>query len=447
MLPSILIKEVQVVNEGSIQTADIFIKNGRIEQIAPIINRPADKEIAGNGQICMPGIIDDQVHFREPGLTHKADLYTEPRAAVAGGVTSFMEMPNTKPSALTQELLEAKYQIAKEKSLANYSFFMGASNDNIEEVLKTDGKKVCGVKIFMGSSTGNMLVDEPKTLESLFSQVPLLIATHCEDEATIRSNMADYKKQYGEAVPIKYHPIIRSIEGCYKSSSFAVELAKKYNTRLHILHISTAEELALFRNDIPLKDKRITSELCVHHLYFDSRQYDTLGTQIKCNPAIKEPRHKKALLEALLDDRLDIIATDHAPHTWEEKQNTYFNAPSGVPLVQHSLVTMLRFYHQGKISLERIVEKMCHAPAICFQVEDRGFIREGYWADLVLVDVNKKWKVTKKNIHYKCGWSPFENRFFKGKIASTIVSGHLAYHQGQFMEEKKGERLSFKRQK
>lgn len=445
MLPTILIKEVQVINEGSIQTADIFIKNGRIEQIAASINRKADKEIAGNGQICMPGIIDDQVHFREPGLTHKSDLYTEPRAAVAGGVTSFMEMPNTKPSALTQELLEDKYQIAKEKSLANYSFFMGASNDNIEEVLKTDERKVCGVKIFMGSSTGNMLVDEPKTLDSLFSKVPMLIATHCEDETTIRANMAAYKKQYGETVPIKYHPIIRNVEGCYKSSSFAVELAKKYNTRLHILHISTAEELALFRNDIPLKEKRITSELCVHHLHFDSRQYETLGTQIKCNPAIKEPRHKKALLEALLDDRLDIIATDHAPHTWEEKQNTYFKAPSGVPLVQHSLMTMLGFYHEGKISLEKIVEKMCHAPAICFQVEERGFIREGYWADLVLVDLNKRWKVTKKNIHYKCGWSPFENKFFKGKITNTIVSGHLAYQNGQFMEDKKGERLSFKR--
>ncbi len=444
-MSSILIKDVQLVNEGIIKPCDILIKNGRIEKIAASINQSADKEIAGNGNICMPGIIDDQVHFREPGLTHKSDLYTEPRAAVAGGVTSFMEMPNTKPAALTQELLSDKYAIANQKSLANYSFFMGASNDNIEEVLKTDEKKVCGVKIFMGSSTGNMLVDDRTTLDNLFSKVPLLIATHCEDEATVRGNMELYRKNYGEDVPIKYHPIIRNVEGCYKSSSLAIELAKKHNTRLHILHISTAKELKLFRNDIPLAEKRITSEVCVHHLHFDSRQYDTLQTQIKCNPAIKEAKHKRALFKALLDDRLDIIATDHAPHTWEEKQGTYFKAPSGVPLIQHTLPVMLKFYHKGKISLERIVEKMCHAPAICFQLAERGFAREGYWADLAIVDVNKKWKVSKKNIHYKCGWSPFENKFFKGKILSTIVSGHLAYQDGQFFEEKKGERLLFER--
>ncbi len=444
-MSSILIKEVQLVNEGTIKPCDIFIKNGRIEKIAATINQSADKEIAGNGNFCMPGIIDDQVHFREPGLTHKSDLYTEPRAAVAGGVTSFMEMPNTRPAALTQELLADKYEIARKKSLANYSFFMGASNDNIEEVLKTDEREVCGVKIFMGSSTGNMLVDNRTTLDNLFSKVPLLIATHCEDEATIRGNMEVYREKYGEEVPIKYHPLIRNVEGCYKSSSLAIELAKKHNTRLHILHISTKEELALFRNDIPLAEKRITSEVCVHHLHFDSRQYDTLQTQIKCNPAVKESKHKRALFKALLDDRLDIIATDHAPHTWEEKQGTYFKAPSGVPLIQHTLPVMLKFYHKGKISLERIVEKMCHAPAICFQVAERGFAREGYWADLAIVDVNKKWKVTKKNIHYKCGWSPFENKFFRGKILSTIVSGHLAYQDGVFFEEKKGERLLFER--
>ncbi len=444
-MSSILIKEVQLVNEGTIKPCDIFIKNGRIEKIAATINQSADKEIAGNGNFCMPGIIDDQVHFREPGLTHKSDLYTEPRAAVAGGVTSFMEMPNTRPAALTQELLADKYEIARKKSLANYSFFMGASNDNIEEVLKTDEREVCGVKIFMGSSTGNMLVDNRTTLDNLFSKVPLLIATHCEDEATIRGNMEVYREKYGEAVPIKYHPLIRNVEGCYKSSSLAIELAKKHNTRLHILHISTKEELALFSNDIPLAEKRITSEVCVHHLHFDSRQYDTLQTQIKCNPAVKESKHKRALFKALLDDRLDIIATDHAPHTWEEKQGTYFKAPSGVPLIQHTLPVMLKFYHKGKISLERIVEKMCHAPAICFQVAERGFAREGYWADLAIVDVNKKWKVTKKNIHYKCGWSPFENKFFRGKILSTIVSGHLAYQDGVFFEEKKGERLLFER--
>ena len=445
MSSTILIKEVQIVNEGKIIEGDILVKNGRIEKIASQINQSATIELAGNGNVCMPGIIDDQVHFREPGLTHKSDLYTEPRAAVAGGTTSFMEMPNTKPNTLTQPLLEDKYQIASQKSLANYSFFMGASNDNIEEVLKTDGQKVCGVKIFMGSSTGNMLVDDRTTLDNLFSKVPLLIATHCEDEATIRANMEAYKAKYGEDVPIKHHPIIRNVEGCYKSSSLAIELAKKHNTRLHILHISTKEELELFRNDIPLKDKRITAEVCVHHLHFDSRQYETKGTQIKCNPAIKEAKHKRAIFKALLDNRLDIIATDHAPHTWEEKQNTYFKAPSGVPLVQHALPLMFKFYHKGKISLERIVEKMCHAPAICFQVKERGFIREGYWADLVIVDPNKKWKVSKKNIHYKCNWSPFENSFFRGKVLSTIVSGHLAYHEEQFNENQLGKRLLFER--
>jgi len=444
-MSDILLKEVRIVNEGRIIEGDILIKNGRIEKIAPQINQSAKIELSGNENLCLPGIIDDQVHFREPGLTHKSDLYTEPRAAVAGGVTSFMEMPNTKPNTLTQELLEDKYQIAQQKSLANYSFFMGASNDNLEEVLKTDGKKVCGVKIFMGSSTGNMLVDNRSTLEQLFANVPILIATHCEDEATIRANMEHYKAKYGENVPIKCHPEIRNVEGCYKSSSMAIELAKKHNTRLHILHISTKEELDLFRNDIPLKEKRITAEVCVHHLYFDSRQYETKGTQIKCNPAVKASKHKRALLKALLDNRLDIIATDHAPHTWEEKSNSYFKAPSGVPLVQHSLPVMLKFYHKGKISLERIVEKMCHAPADCFEVKERGYIREGYWADLVLVDENKKWKVMKKNIHFKCGWSPFENSYFRGKVLSTIVSGHLAYHNGQFNEEVKGKRMLFDR--
>ena len=443
MTKTILVKEVQLVNEGTIKSCDIFIKNGRIEKIDAIINKNADIEIAGHGQHCIPGIIDDQVHFREPGLTHKSDLYTEPRAAVAGGTTSFMEMPNTKPNTLTQELLEDKYQIAARKSLANYSFFMGASNDNLEEVLKTDAQKVCGVKVFMGSSTGNMLVDNRTTLDRLFKEVPMLIATHCEDEATIRANAARFKKQYGENVPIDQHPIIRNVEGCYLSSSMAVELAKKHNTRLHILHISTAKELDLFSNKIPLTEKRITSEVCVHHLYFNSKDYAKLKTQIKCNPAIKDRANQKALLPALLDNRLDIIATDHAPHTWEEKQNTYFKAPSGVPLVQHSLNVMLGFYHQEKISLERIVEKMCHAPAICFKVKERGFAREGYWADLAIVDIHKKWKVSKKNIHYKCNWSPFENKFLKGKVNHTIVSGHLAYDNGRIFEEKKGERMEF----
>lgn len=442
-MSTILIKQGTLINRGKREIADIFIKDGVIEQIASQIDRSADQEIIAEGKIIIPGIIDDQVHFRDPGLTHKADLYTEPRAAVAGGVTSFMEMPNTKPPALTQELLQKKYDRAAQVSLANYSFFMGASNDNIEEVLKTDPKTVCGVKVFMGSSTGNMLVDDAQTLENLFSKVPMLIATHCEDEATIRKNTAEYKEKYGEEVPIEMHPVIRSVEGCYKSSSFAVELAKKHNTRLHILHISTAEELDLFRNDIPLVEKRITAEVCVHHLYFDADQYATLGTQIKCNPAVKAPRHKAAIFEALLDNRLDIIATDHAPHTWEERQGTYFQAPSGVPLVQHSLNIMLDFVRQGKISLERVVEKMCHAPAELFHVSKRGFLDEGYWADMVIVDMEKEWQVNKDNIHYKCNWSPFEGETLKGQVLTTIVNGNVAYDKGQFYENNKGQRLLF----
>ena len=445
IMKSILIKGGTLINEGTSRVADLLIKNGRIERIDVQIDASADIEINAEGKVVMPGIIDDQVHFREPGLTHKANLYTEPKAAVAGGTTSFMEMPNTKPAALTQELLEDKYQIAAKSSLGNFSFFMGASNENIEEVLKTDEKNVCGLKIFMGSSTGNMLVDDETTLKNLFSKVPMLIATHCEDEATIRANAAKAKEQYGEHVPIEMHPIIRNVEGCYKSSSLAIQLAKEYNTRLHILHISTAEELDLFRNDIPLEQKRITSEVCVHHLYFNASQYASLGTQIKCNPAVKDASHQEDLFPALLDNRLDIIATDHAPHTWDEKQATYFNAPSGVPLVQHSLNVMLEFYQKGMISMERIVEKMCHAPAICLQVEERGYLREGYWADVVVLDPDKQWEVNKGNIHYKCNWSPFEGHTFKGQVESTIVSGHLAYHHGQFDESQKGKRLTFAR--
>ncbi len=439
----ILIKSAQIVNRGKISVNDLLIVDGFIDRIDKQIDTFSDIEINAEGKYLMPGIIDDQVHFREPGLTHKSDLYTEPKAAVAGGVTSFMEMPNTKPPAITQELLQHKYDIANNRSLANYSFFMGASNDNIEEVLKTNAEEVCGIKAFMGSSTGNMLVDNPNTLEQLFSKTPMLIATHCEDEATVRGNLAKYKEKYGDDIPIALHPVIRSVEGCYKSSSFAVGLAKKHNTRLHILHISTADELDLFRNDIPLKEKRITSEVCVHHLYFNADQYETLGTQIKCNPAIKERKHQEALFPALLDDRLDIIATDHAPHTWSEKENNYVSAPSGVPLIQHSFNVMLEFYHKGMISLEKLVEKMCHAPAECFNVRRRGYVEEGNWADLLLFDLEKEWKVTKNNIYYKCNWSPFEGHTFKGKVMSTIVSGHLAYHDGVFDESKKGERLKF----
>lgn len=443
---SILIKNAQLVNEGQIQTADVLVKDGYIHTIRQNLHAVADTIIDAQGQYLLPGVIDDQVHFRDPGLTYKADLYSEPRAAVAGGVTTFMEMPNTVPNTVTQELLQQKYDTAAQKSLANYSFFMGGTNDNLAEILKTDPRTVCGIKLFMGSSTGNMLVDDPNTLEAIFKQSPLLIATHCEDEATVRTNLQKYTEQYGEHIPVTAHPEIRSVEACYKSSSMAIELAKKHNTRLHILHISTAEELALFRNDMPLAQKRITAEVCVHHLWFDAAQYETLGSQIKCNPAIKEARHKQALFQGLLDNRLDIIATDHAPHTWEEKQAvTYQGAPSGLPLVQHSLQVILAFYQQGKISLERVVEKMCHAPAICFQIEKRGFIREGYWADLVLVDLEQKQTVAQENVHYKCGWSPLEGQQLPGVVTHTLVSGHLAYKNGQFDESKRGERVLFSR--
>lgn len=442
---SILIKSATLINEGKISQVDVLIKSGRLEKIGEELDDYADHEIDAEGLWLLPGIIDDQVHFREPGLTHKATIGSESRAAVAGGVTSFMEMPNTKPPALTQTLLEEKYQIAARDSWANYSFFMGASNDNLEEVLKTDASTVCGIKVFMGSSTGNMLVDDTKVLESLFSQVSMLIATHCEDEATIQYNLEKLKKTYGDGLSAKHHPEIRSAEGCLLSSSLAVKLARKFNTRLHILHISTADELLLFHNVIPLEEKRITSEVCVHHLYFDAGDYDGLGNLIKCNPAIKKAENKLALFDALLDDRLDIIATDHAPHTWEEKMQPYLDAPSGLPLVQHSLNVMMDFYHRGKISMERIVEKMSHAPAKCFQVKERGFIREGYWADLILVDPDLKWKVSKDNIYYKCGWSPLEGKEFKGKVVKTFINGAIVYDQEKGFTKVDAQRLEFDR--
>ena len=444
-MSSTLISNALLINEGKIFLADVFIQNGLIAQIGQSLDVQADESIDAEGKYLMPGIIDDQVHFREPGLTHKGELYTESKAAVAGGITSFMEMPNTKPQTLTQELLEQKYQRAKEVSLANYSFFMGASNDNLEEVLKTDPKNVGAIKIFMGSSTGNMLVDDKSVLENIFEKSKMLIAVHCEDEATIQQNTAHYKSIYGEDVPIEMHPKIRSDEACYKSSSMAIELAKKHDTRLHVFHLSTAKEMELFRNDIPLEEKRITAEVCIHHLWFDDSQYADKGTHIKWNPAVKSKADKEAVFEALLDDRIDIIATDHAPHTLEEKNNTYFNAPSGGPLVQHALVAMLELYHQGKIRLEKIVEKMCHAPAICFQVENRGFIREGYAADLVLVEIDNPWEVKKDNILYKCAWSPFEGNTFKSRVTHTWVNGHLAYQNGSFDESQKGHRLTFDR--
>ena len=440
-----LIKNAQLVNEGRIYKADVLIENKTIKQIASKITIDADTIIDAEGLHLIPGVIDDQVHFREPGLTHKANIYTESKAAIAGGITSFMEMPNTNPQALTQELLEDKYKIAAETSIANYSFFMGASNDNLEEVLKTDPKTVAAIKIFMGSSTGNMLVDNKSVLEEIFEKSPMLIAVHCEDEKIIQENIKKAKDQFGEEVPISEHPNIRSAEACYKSSSMAVELAKKHNTRLHVFHLSTEKEIALFDNSIPLKDKKITAEVCIHHLWFDESKYAEKGTLIKWNPAVKKESDKNALFQALIDDKLDVIATDHAPHTLEEKSNPYFNAPSGGPLVQHALPAMLAFVNQGKISIEKVVEKMCHNPAICFQVKNRGFIREGYFADLVLVDLDKPWEVNKDNILYKCGWSPFEGETFNAQITHTFVNGHIAYEYGSFDETSKGMRLTFDR--
>jgi dihydroorotase len=443
-MSSILIKSATIVNENKQFIADILVKDGFIERIDSGINVKADKEINAEGLHLFPGCIDDQVHFREPGLTHKANIHTESRAAVAGGITSFMEMPNTVPNTLTQELLQQKYDIAAHASPANYSFFMGASNDNIDEVLRTDINNVCGVKVFMGSSTGNMLVDNPKTLENIFSQSPMLVATHCEDEATIRRNLAHYKELLGDDIPVTHHPVIRSAEACYLSSSMAVELAKKHNTRLHILHISTERETHLFSNDIPLKYKRITAEACIHHLWFTDKDYETKGNFIKWNPAVKTEADRDGILKAVLDGRIDVIATDHAPHTLEEKLLPYLQAPSGGPLVQHALPAILELYHQGKISLEQIAEKMAHNVAICFQIEKRGFIREGYWADLVLVDLNSPWIVNKGNILYKCGWSPFEGTTFQSEIKHTIVSGNLAYGEG-VISDIAGKRLAFER--
>ncbi len=440
-----LIKSATIVNEGQQFEADVLVKHGRIEKIAPSISAENEEIIEASGKFLFPGAIDDQVHFREPGLTHKATIYSESRAAVAGGVTSFMEMPNTVPNALTQELLADKYAIAAKNSLANYSFFMGASNNNVEEVLKTNPADVCGLKIFMGSSTGNMLVDEEETLEGLFSKVDMLIATHCEDEATIRRNTEAARLQFGEEVPIGQHPIIRSAEACYLSSKMAVGLAKKHGTQLHILHISTAKEIELFDNAIPLAEKKITAEACIHHLWFNDADYATKGNLIKWNPAVKTSKDQKAIFEAVLSGKIDVVATDHAPHTLEEKQNSYFKAPSGGPLVQHSIVAMLDFYHQGKITLPQIAEKMSHNPAILFKIKERGFIREGYHADLVLVDLDNPWTVQKENILAKCGWSPFEGHNFKSKVTHTIINGKPAYANGALNEAGSGSRLLFNR--
>lgn len=442
-----LIKNVQLVNEGSSRPTDILLTDGIIERIDPQINvKGAVTEIKGEGLHLMPGAIDDQVHFREPGLTHKATIYTEAKAAVAGGVTSFMEMPNTKPPVFTQELLEDKYAIAAKHSLANYSFFMGTSNDNLEEVLRTNDKKdrVAGIKIFMGSSTGGLLVDNPLSLEHIFAGSELLIATHCEDERIIHRNLAALQAT-GRSLTAADHPIIRSAEACFESSFYAVQLAKKHDSRLHILHITTERELQLFSNMLPLREKRITAEVCVHHLHFTADDYATLGNLIKCNPAIKAASNKAALWEGLLDDRLDIIATDHAPHTWAEKQEDYLHAHAGLPLVQHSVLLMLHYVKAGKLSFEKMVEKMCHAPAICFQVKNRGFVREGYQADLVLVNLQQPTTITKENILYKCGWSPLEGTSLPASISHCFVNGHLVVANGVFDESQQGQRLVFDR--
>ncbi len=440
-----LIQGAKCVNEGEVFKADLRIEGSYISEISRLglSPKPMEKVIDANGLYLLPGMIDDQVHFREPGLTHKAEIYTEAKAAVAGGITSFMEMPNTVPNTLTQELLEDKYQLANSKSLANYSFFMGASNDNLDEVLKTNGKEVCGVKVFMGSSTGNMLVDQEEVLRDIFRECPMLIATHCEDEATIRRNINHAKDQFGEDVPMGMHPKIRSEEACYLSSSKAVELAKKYDTRLHVLHISTAKELELFSNQTPLEEKRITAEACIHHLWFSEKDYQEKGSLIKWNPAVKSKNDRDQILKAVRENKIDVIATDHAPHTLEEKNQSYFKAPSGGPLVQHALVALLELNKQEKISLTQLVEKTSHAVAKCFQIEKRGYLREGYFADLVLVDLNDSWKVNTSNILSKCAWSPFEGTSFSSKVIKTWVSGHLAYDGGIFDESKKGMRMNF----
>jgi dihydroorotase len=439
-----LLKNGTIINEGRVFTSDILIKEDRIEKIGGIIeNNCGAVEIDASGKLIIPGCIDDQVHFREPGLTHKGTIFSESRAAVAGGITSFMEMPNTVPNALTQELLEEKYAIASKSSIANFSFFMGASNDNLDEVLKTNPTNVCGIKVFMGSSTGNMLVDNEKALEGLFSQVGMLIATHCEDENTIKANLEKAKTLYGEHIPIQEHPIIRSEEACYKSSAFAVSMARKYGSRLHVLHISTEKETHLFDNTIPLEQKKITAEACIHHLWFTEKDYNSKGNFIKWNPAVKKESDRLGIWKALLENRIDVIATDHAPHTLQEKNQSYFNAPSGGPLVQHGLLAMLEKVKEGEISLEKIVDKMCHSPAILFRIKERGFIREGYKADLVVISQEKSPIVTKENCLYSCAWSPFEGIQFSHTIEKTFVNGNIVFKDNTIYDDNLGQRLIF----
>ena len=442
-MSSYLLKNGTVVNDGESKQQDVLIKKNRIEKIGTNLSDDSATIIDLSGKLILPGCIDDQVHFREPGLTHKGNIYSESRAAVAGGITSFMEMPNTSPNATTQELLEDKYQIARKNSIANYSFFMGATNDNLDEVLKTNAAEVCGVKVFMGSSTGNMLVDNEKTLAGLFSNVPMLIATHCEDEQTIQKNLADAKLKYGVNIPIELHPIIRNEEACYLSSSLAVHLAERHGARLHVLHISTAKETELFNNQLSIKDKKITAEACVHHLWFSDEDYTSKGTFIKWNPAVKTISDRDGIWTALLDNRIDVVATDHAPHTIEEKKNNYLNAPSGGPLVQHALISMMEHVKKGKITIERVVEKMAHNPAVLFRIKERGFIREGYYADIVVVDPSRSYSVQQSNILYKCGWSPFEGYTFSSSINKTFVNGEIVYENNKVAEGINGMRLSF----
>jgi dihydroorotase len=446
-MSKILIKNAKIVNENSIFLGDVLIDGEFIVEVNSSITLD-EKDITvidANQQYLIPGLIDDQVHFSEPGLTHKANIETESRAAIAGGITTFIEMPNTVPQATTQELLEEKFKIAAKTSYANFSFMFGGTNDNLEELLKTDPKKVAAIKLFLGSSTGNMLVDNEQVLEKIFSSTDMLIAVHCEDEATVKKNLEEQKAIYGEDIPIELHPIIRSEEACYLSSSKAIELAKKTGARLHVFHLSTAKETTLFRNDIPLEEKKITAEVCIHHLWFDDSDYAEKGTHIKWNPAVKTKSDREGLWKALLDDRIDVIATDHAPHTLEEKNNKYASAPSGGPLVQHALPALLNKCKEGEITIEKIVEKMCHNPAKLFQIEKRGYIKKGYYADLVLVDTNSPWTVTRDSVLYKCGWSPFEGTTFQSKISRTFVNGHLMYDQGKFNDTIKGKRITFNR--
>lgn len=443
----ILLKNATIVNENKIFPADILLEDDIILKIERQISSDnVSKTIDLEGKYVIPGAIDDQVHFREPGLTHKGTIATESRAAVAGGITSFMEQPNTNPQTTTIEALEEKFEMARNSAFANYSFLFGGTNDNLEEIKKLDKNACSGIKLFLGSSTGNMLVDNEEVIEKIFRNTEMVISAHCEDESTIKANFAKYKEQYGDDIPVRYHPLIRSAEACYLSSSRAIALAKKTGARFHVFHLSTGKETALFRNDIPLEDKKITAEVCIHHLWFSEEDYDTKGTLIKWNPAVKTAADRDQLWQALLDDRIDVIATDHAPHTLEEKNNVYTSAPSGGPLVQHALPAMLEKYHGGKISLEKIVEKMCHNPAKLFQIKKRGFIREGFYADLVVLGLNDAWTVTKENIAYKCGWSPFEGNSFKSRITHTFVNGHLAYENGNFSKERKAMRLTFNRE-